>query len=115
MAADEKDRLGDKLREAERGREDAFFAERDRQLVEQMRRAKEHQDEAEIKKLVHMRCPKCGDSLRERTVHNVSVHECPRCHGMWLDQGELQEIARQDPEGHEGWIARWLKLEFPKD
>ena len=34
MAADEKDRLGDKLRDVERAREDLYFAERDRQLLQ---------------------------------------------------------------------------------
>ncbi|HEY8516975.1 MAG TPA: hypothetical protein VIS07_15810 [Candidatus Binatia bacterium] len=33
----EKDRLGDKLRDLEHAREDLYFAERDRQLIEQLR------------------------------------------------------------------------------
>ena len=35
--ADEKDRYGDKLRDVERGREDSYFAERDRELLEKIR------------------------------------------------------------------------------
>jgi hypothetical protein len=38
MAPDsEKDRLGDKLRDLEHAREDLYFAERDRQLIEKLR------------------------------------------------------------------------------
>ncbi len=28
---------------------------------------------------------------------------------MWLEEGELQEIARREDDG---WIARWLRQEF---
>ena len=111
MTRDDKDRLGDKLRDAERAREDQFFAERDRKLVEEMRR----RQEAEIKKAAHMRCPVCGEHLRRRTLRRVTVSECSSCHGMWLDQGDLKEIARQETAGEDGWIARWLRTEFPND
>jgi hypothetical protein len=109
MAGSEKDRLGDKLRDAERGREDQYFAEQDRKLVEQLRRAKEEEAEASLKAVAHMRCPKCGARLVQGRMHGVSVEECPACHGVWLDQGELQELGRRETEG---WIARWLRREF---
>lgn len=111
MTADEKDRLGDKLRDVERAREDQYFAERDRQLVERLRRAKEADTEAALKEAAHGRCPKCGTRLQQHSMHGVSVEECPTCRGMWLDQGELQELGRRE---NEGWIARWLRMEFPK-
>jgi hypothetical protein len=81
MAANDKDRLGDKLHDVEKAREDIYFAERDRELMEKLR------------------------------LHGVEVEECPGCHGMWLDQGEAEKIGRRETEG---WIARWLRLEFPK-
>jgi uncharacterized protein len=111
MATSEKDRLGDKLRQVERGREDQYFAERDRQLVEQLRRAKTEEVEGKLKEVAHMRCPKCGARLGQRRLHGVSVDECPSCHGVWLDEGELQQIASAETEG---WIARWLRREFPE-
>jgi hypothetical protein len=111
MTADEKDRLGDKLRDAERGREDQYFAERDRELVGRLRRAKESETEAALKDAAHMRCPKCGTRLQQHSLHGVSVEECPSCHGMWFDQGELEELGRRE---NEGWIARWLQQEFRK-
>ncbi len=109
MATEEKDRLGDKLRDAERAREDQYFAERDRELVERLRRTKEGETEAALKQAAQMRCPKCGTRLQAHTLHGVSVDECPACHGMWLQEGELQELARREDEG---WIARWLRSEF---
>lgn len=44
MANGEKDRLGDKLKDLEKAREDKFFAEREKELLEKMRR-KSGQDE----------------------------------------------------------------------
>jgi hypothetical protein len=37
---DEKDRYGDKLRDLERAREDKYYADRDKELIEKMRREK---------------------------------------------------------------------------
>ena len=111
MAADEKDRLGDKLRDVERAREDQYFAERDRELLEQLRRSQGEERETTLQEAARMRCPKCGTRLREGRLHGVSVEECPACNGMWLDKDELQKIARREDEG---WISRWLRREFPE-
>jgi hypothetical protein len=111
MAAKEKDRLGDKLHDVEKAREDIYFAERDRKLVEQLRLGKESDAEDAAKRAAHMRCPKCGERLNRHSLHDVEVEECPGCHGMWLDQGEAEKIGRRETEG---WIARWLRTEFPK-
>jgi ribosomal protein L37AE/L43A len=113
MAPTEKDRLGEKLREVERGREDQYFAERDRKLIEERRRLREHavssEVEAEIRQAALMRCPKCGQKLVQRRLHGVTVDSCPACQGMWLGKGELEAIAHRE---NEGWIARWLRYEF---
>jgi hypothetical protein len=109
MVADEKDRLGNKLRDAERGREDQYFAERDRKLVEELR-AKEAAAKAAPPAGL-MCCPKDGTRLEEHSHHGVTVEECPSCHGMWLDYGELQAMAGKE---NDGWIARWLRNEFRK-
>ena len=106
MVADEKDRLGDKLRDAERAREDQYFKERDRKLVEELRAKEEAAKQSGL-----MRCPKDGTRLEQHSHHGVTVEECPSCHGMWLDYGELQAMAGKE---NNGWIARWLRNEFRK-
>jgi hypothetical protein len=112
MTKDHKDRFGEKLKDAERAREHQYFAERDRQLVAKLRGAKEGEGEAVLKEAAHMPCPKCGVHLRRRTIHEIDVAECPDCRGMWLDQGELEKIGQRESDG---WIARWLRVEFPQD
>jgi hypothetical protein len=42
----EKDRLGDKLRNQEKGEEDRYFARRDRELIAKMKQAQAAQEEA---------------------------------------------------------------------
>jgi len=115
--ATEKDRLGDKLHDAERAREEQYFAERDRQLIDRLRESKEGETQGTatkattLKGAASMRCPKCDTPLNSHTLHDVAVDECPTCHGMWLDAGELEALARWE---NAGWIARWLRSEFRK-
>lgn len=103
---DEKDRLGDKLRDVERAREDQYFQQRDKELIEKQRRAKEAEAEPAKRQAAHMRCPKCGEPLRPRVLHEVTVDECPACGGLWLDKGEFEAVARRESEG---WFGRLLR------
>lgn len=45
MANQEKDRLGDKLRDLERGREEDYFARRDRELLEKLKKRRSEESE----------------------------------------------------------------------
>ena len=103
--SDEKDRFGDKLREVERAREDQFFKQRDQELIGKIREKKLEESEAQSRTAAHGRCPKCGAQLQRRSHLEVEVDECPSCGGLWLDQGELEEIARRE---NEGWLGRLL-------
>ena len=45
----------------------------------------------------HMRCPRCGGDTRLMRhqytyVNPVVVDRCMKCHGLWLDDGELDAI-----------------------
>lgn len=100
---DDKDRLGEKLREAERAREDQYFAQRDRELVEKMKQSKEADAEAQARAAAKARCPKCGEPLRPRTEHEITIDECPACGGVWFDKGEFEALAKRE---NEGWLAR---------
>lgn len=103
---EEKDRFGDKLREAERAREDEYFARRDRELLHKLRESKDEEVEETLRKVALMRCPKCGSALDSRRAHGVNVEHCPKCGGIWLEQGELEAIAGNESDS---WIGRWLR------
>lgn len=53
-----------------------------------------------------MRCPKCGLSLDEITFRGVKVDKCFACGGVYLDDGELEQLA-----GKPGWFEA-LRLYF---
>jgi formylmethanofuran dehydrogenase subunit E len=103
---DEKDRLGNKLREKERAEENRYFAERDRELLEKLKQEKTATEEATLRQQALMRCPKCGEKLVSLQHHEISVEECPACRGMWLDRGELEVLAQRE---NEGWLGRFFR------
>jgi TFIIB-like protein len=43
-------------------------------------------------------CPRDGAELDERTFDGVRVDFCPACHGIWLDAGELVQLAHLTPK-----------------
>ena len=43
-----------------------------------------------------MQCPNCNSRLERKTYHNLTVDECPKCDGMWLDFKELDELEDQE-------------------
>ncbi len=102
---DEKDRFGNKLKEKERAEEDLYFAKRDRELLEKLK-TKEAENSNIQAAFTPGRCPKCGGTLAERKVDEVAVDECPSCHGIWLDAGELEVLSRRDKES---WLGRLLR------
>jgi len=65
----------------------------------------------------HMRCPRCGDarllSYRYTYVSPVTVDRCERCHGIWLDKGELSAIVGEkkalDQAVEPGRLAAFLR------
>lgn len=95
--ADDKDRLRERLREKQKGDEDRYFAERDRQAIEKMKSAT--QEPA----AVEPRCPRCGEELAEEKYLGVTLDRCPKGHGMWLDQGEFQTLADREKDS---WLGK---------
>jgi len=103
---DEKDRLGNKLRDKERADEDRYFAQRDKELLEKLKQQQSGEQEAALQQQALMRCPKCGTQLNTVKHHEVTVEECPSCQGMWLDRGELETLAQRE---NEGWLSRFVR------
>jgi len=81
MAEDHKDRLGTKLHDAEKAREDQWARQRDEELIEKMR-----------ERLHHHACPNCKQFLVAKTENGVHLHACPDGHGAWLDEATLKPL-----------------------
>jgi hypothetical protein len=88
--------------------EEEYFRRKEQELVEKLRakRAEEEQREGAEASTVH--CPKCGGTLVETTFEEVQVDRCDKCHGVWLDAGELERLTGQEENG---WLSRmWQSL-----
>jgi hypothetical protein len=80
--SDERDRLGDKLHEAEKAREDQWAREQDRLLIEKMRQRQSAQ----------LHCPQCNAGLVARAEKGFALMGCPSGHGAWLDHDALAHV-----------------------
>ena len=105
MANDERDRFGDKLRQKEHADEERFFAERDKALLEKLRKQLTASEVEQVRNLVRTRCPQCTEHLVNVDEHGITVAECPAGHGVWVGHKELQTIAQRE---RDSWLGRYF-------
>ena len=99
----EKDKFGDTMRLVERAKEDIYFAEQDRAVLEKLRSQLRKTETTEAPR----GCPKCPGKLEGYTFEDVAVDRCSECGGIWLDPGELEVIVRKIGRGPLGaWLDR---------
>jgi Zn-finger nucleic acid-binding protein len=80
--SDQKDRLGDKLHQAESARESQWAHQRDEEILAKLRR----------KYLKAIPCPQCGQKLEARVAIGVGGMACPSQHGAWADRETLGQL-----------------------
>lgn len=88
--------------------ENEYFRRREQELIEKLR-AKLNAGDGGANAAA-LQCPKCDGRLVETDFENVKIDVCNKCHGVWLDSGELARVARRDEENKDegNWIGRWL-------
>ncbi|HET8562856.1 MAG TPA: zf-TFIIB domain-containing protein [Candidatus Binatia bacterium] len=92
---DEKDRFGETMRLVERAREDIYFTQRDRELIEKLRARLQKVEEAEPE----LTCPRCRRKLETYSFMGILMDRCPACGGIWMDQGELETVLKVASRG----------------
>jgi Zn-finger nucleic acid-binding protein len=106
--ADEKDRFGETMKLVERAKEDIYFAQRDRELIEKLKAQLQKVEDQESK----LYCPKCGGLLETYTFQGFILERCQNCGGIWMDKGELEGIVRKVARGPLGqWIDQLVGKE----
>jgi Zn-finger nucleic acid-binding protein len=106
--ADEKDRFGETMKLLERAKEDVYFAQRDRELIDRLKAQLQKVHESEVP----FRCPKCPGTLETYTFQGFVLDRCHECGGIWMDKGELEGVIRavtRGPLGH--WIDKLVARE----
>jgi hypothetical protein len=90
--------------------EEEYFArqefERKKKLAVERERKLKEEERARLRELHWMRCPKCGMELVELEFRGVKIDRCASCAGVWLDAGELDQLAGQG----EGFIGGFFKV-----
>ena len=56
-------------------------------------------EKQKLKELHYMKCPKCGMELIEIDYKGIKVDKCSECEGIWLDAGELEDVAKLEKTG----------------
>lgn len=90
------------LEDRARALENEYFRRQEQELIEKMR-AKLASEGNEAS---HNDCPKCDGKLVATDYENIKMDVCNKCHGVWLDAGELAQILHKDEGG--GWFGRLL-------
>jgi hypothetical protein len=92
------------------GQEEEYFArqefERKKRLAEEQERKLKVEERARLKELHWMRCPKCGMELLEIAHRGIKIDKCTSCAGVWLDAGELEQVAGAEA----GFLGGFLKV-----
>ena len=80
------------------------FERRKRALPEQEGQSAEA-ERLRILGIARGRCPKCAAPLVAVPYRGIELDRCSRCQGVWLDFGELEQIAVED-KGSLGTVKR---------
>jgi hypothetical protein len=98
--------VANKWDERKKAQEDEYFVKREQELMAKLKAKEESESKASLQKTCHMRCPKCGEPLKERSFQKILIDQCTGCHGIWLDPGELEGVATTDTES---WLGKFWK------
>jgi Zn-finger nucleic acid-binding protein len=47
-------------------------------------------------------CPRCGGLMDLEHAQDVEIDVCLRCHGAWLDSGEMGKLKEKSEAGYKG-------------
>jgi hypothetical protein len=99
--------MANKWDERKKAQEDEYFVKKERELIAKMKSTQEAEAKEAAKTAYYMKCPKCGEALKERSFQKIAIDQCTACHGIWLDAGELEQVAEKEGSG---WLGKfWQK------
>jgi len=96
--------MSKKWDEREKSLEEEYFRRKEQELIEKMR-AKRAEDEQRAKaEASALQCPRCDGTLVGLSFEDVRIDRCNKCNGVWLDAGELEQLAGKPDV--DGWLSR---------
>jgi uncharacterized protein len=76
--------------------EEEYFAKLDAERIKRKRHELLRLAQHEERSKHYMKCPKCGADLATVEFHRIQVHRCPECHGLWLDNAEIDAVVAHE-------------------
>jgi hypothetical protein len=73
------------------------------------RAAMEKEERQKLKDLHFMRCPKCGMNLVTIDYKGVDIDKCSSCEGVWLDAGEIDQVAAMEKGALDKFFSAFKK------
>jgi len=105
-----------KLSKAEPGnrkQENEYFAklefERKKKALEDEHERLKAEERKNLKERHWMRCPKCGMEMVELEFEGVKIDKCTECLGIYLDDGELDQLMESKNQGVMNRFAKLFK------
>ena len=99
--------MADQWNERKKAQEEEYFIKKEREQLAKLRAKHEAEAREAAKKASYMKCPKCGESLKARSFQKIEIDQCTGCDGIWLDAGEIDQVAARE-EG--SWLGKfWQK------
>ena len=108
--------------ERSRKREDDWFLQNEKKLLEDVKKAREKREaerqaketeeqRAKLKQLHWMKCPKCGHDMKTETLEGIEIDRCTFCEGFYLDQGEIEELfLKKGQSQRQSFMRRLLRI-----
>ena len=109
MPVFDRDPLGELLGWRERAEENVFFRRRDQELLAQARARQRTREEIHARDAARMRCPECGERLREVLRRGVRTEVCPNGHGLWIPPGGVETIHKRE---RNAWFDRYVHMRW---
>ena len=99
--------MANKWDDRKKAQEDEYFIKKEREVLAKLKAKEEAEAKTSLQKTCHMRCPKCGEPLKERSFQKIQIDQCTGCNGIWLDAGELEAVAGKEESS---WLGKfWQK------
>ena len=88
--------MSDAFDDRRRGLEEEYFHKKNQEAIAKLREKIKVSNDAKAASSSELKCPRCGNELREHSVATVTTNACSRCGGIWLDSGELERLVEKE-------------------
>lgn len=90
--------------------EEAYFYRQNQKIIDSRREildSKKNQLSDRSRMPYWMRCPKCGEQMKEIDLSGIKIDQCSICQGIYFDAGEIQTLmATREPKGFFGFLRK---------